>query len=310
MVLPKAKQDSIRELYDQGVRISDICRELHADKKTVKKYIGLSPQTQPSQQIERTPAIPVYDRQPRQPRQLSFHDNGSNRYNDPEIERMFNFYTRDDGRHRDTRDYRRELDNGYQRPIRDDEYRYPIHPEPLHQPEPQTVYEQMLTDLQNRKGIHVDTTSSMDKWIAYQERRDEQLREDERRNRLDREHQERMKALNQTIIDANLQKKADMEYLRDKIDEMRKEKQQVQPEIKPEPEPPPPPPLKRYEDVKHKITGKIWDDYELELSVVPEDRDKVAKDTQKYMYNKREPLTREEQKEKDKEEEDEEEGWW
>jgi len=176
-------------------------------------------------------------------------------------------------------------------------------------PKPQNIYEQELANLQNRKGISVPDVS--DKWIKYYDRRDEmqrqmerqrieierQQREEERRNIREREHRERMKELTQNLIDINLQNKTNEDAAIEAISKLKEGRQPIK-EPEPKKEYIPPVPVLKYSDVKHLITGKI-SDYDLRDKVVHGEQDKVMVDHKKFMYNQREPLTREEQAEED-----------
>ena len=83
MVVPPNKQKSIQDLYHQGARVSDICKELRVDRKTVKKYLGLSSQSQPSQQVQRRPAIPLYDNYAEPPTYSRGYDDFDNEFRQP-----------------------------------------------------------------------------------------------------------------------------------------------------------------------------------------------------------------------------------
>ena len=277
MVLPKRKQQEVQLLYEQGSSIHQIAKTLKISRPTARKYLGLSSQVPEFQQIQRRPAIPIYDN----------HSEPS-AYSTPY----------------------RNYDNGL-RPTRDDnnpfdlKFAHPIRSEPPPLPEPLNIYEQELANLRNRKGIPVENTS-MNKWINYnkelqiqnqidfknaQERAIEEKKEEE--------HQERMKKLTQNFIDITLQNKQNQDFVIEQITKLKQErnKQSIK-ESEPEPEYAPPVPVLKYSDVKHLITGNI-SDYDLRDKVVPDEQEKVMDDHRDYMYNKREPRTPEEQAEED-----------
>lgn len=301
MVLPERKQQEVQLLYNQGVSIHQIAKTLKTTRPTVRKYLGLVSQSQPSQQVQQMPAIPIYDRQP----QPSFR--GNKRYLDPDIERMYDNLSREEHQ-RDTREnFRRGQGDGYQRPIptRDDNYAHPIRSEPPLPPEPLNIYEQELANLRNRKGIPVENTS-MDKWINYNKELQIQSQIDFKNaqdraieEKKEKEHQERMKELTKIVIDIELQNKQNQDFVIEQITKLKQErnKQPIR-ESKPEPEYIPPVPVLKYSDVKHLITGNI-SDYDLRDKVVPDEQEKVMDDHRDYMYNKREPRTPEEQAEED-----------
>lgn len=208
MVLPPSKQRSIQELYSQGTRVADICKKVHADRKTVNKYLGLSTQTPSFQQIERKPSIPIYNRPERQ---FHFHDNG-NRFLDPEIQALNEHYTREEKQQRDARHHRRES-NSHRQPIptRDDnyfdlKYAHPLRAETPLPPEPLNVYEQELANLRNRRGIPISRPQPFIPQLPTLD--DEQKAHDKLMAKMRQAHNERMAELNLSLIliEANAQK--------------------------------------------------------------------------------------------------------